>query len=153
MIIIREAVAQDAGELIQLFRMLTNDSKVDVLPERLEEVKNRSDSFVFVAELNGSLAGTAQLTLCPDVMYRFQPYAIVENIFVREAMRRQGVGKALMAEVEKLCLARDCSKIMLLSSTRREAAHRFFESLGYEGDSKRGFVKYRRTLAAEGLHK
>jgi GNAT superfamily N-acetyltransferase len=148
-VIIREAVPQDAGELSQLLRLLTNDSKVDVLSERLEELRNCSHSFVFVAELDGSLAGTAQLTLCPDVMYRFQPYAIVENIFVREAMRKQGVGKALMAEVEKLCLAQDCSKIMLLSSVRREAAHRFFESLGYEGDSKRGFVKYRRALAIQ----
>ncbi|MGQ5523592.1 hypothetical protein ACUHMQ_10050 [Chitinimonas sp. PSY-7] len=35
---------------------------------------------------------------------------------------------------------------MLLSSTEREDAHRFFEQNAYQGDRKRGFVKYRRSF-------
>lgn len=146
---IREAVAEDAEELTGLLRLLTEDSRVTVLPERLEELRTRSNSFVLVAEAGDRLAGTIQVTLSPDIMYRFQPYAIVENVFVREEVRRRGVGKALFAEVERLCLANDCSKIMLLSSARREGAHRFFRTLGYDGDSKKGFVKYRRAFRSE----
>jgi GNAT superfamily N-acetyltransferase len=145
---VRVAAGKDAGELTELLRLLTNDSKVAVLPERLEELRTRCDSFVFVMESGDGLVGTAQVTFCPDVMYCSQPYAIVENIFVREEARGLGIGRAMIAEVEKMCLARDCSKIMLLSSINRENAHRFFQSLGYDGDSKRGFVKYRRDLSA-----
>jgi hypothetical protein len=34
-------------------------------------------------------------------------------------------------------------KIMLLSSVSRVNAHRFFEHVGFRGDRKRGFIKYR----------
>jgi N-acetylglutamate synthase-like GNAT family acetyltransferase len=33
-------------------------------------------------------------------MYRHQPYAIVENLVVREDTRGQGVGKALLARID-----------------------------------------------------
>jgi GNAT superfamily N-acetyltransferase len=145
-LIVREATGKDAGELTDLLRLLTDDSKVAVVPERLEDVRNRSDSFVFLAESSEGLVGTVQVTLCPDVMYRFQPYAVLENVFVREEKRGLGIGRAMITEVEKLCLANDCSKIMFLSSINRESAHRFFQSLGYDGDSKRGFIKYRKAL-------
>lgn len=144
---IREANGNDSAELTELLRLLTSDdANVTVLPEKLEEVRKRPDSFVFVAEIAEKLVGTVQVTLCPDVMYRHQPYAIVENLFVRKETRGKGVGRAILDKVEKLCLDKDCSKIMLLSSIRRESAHRFFQSLGYDGDSKKGFVKYRKTL-------
>jgi N-acetylglutamate synthase-like GNAT family acetyltransferase len=145
-ILVREAENKDAAELTELLGLLANGSKVSVLPERLEEVRNRPDSFVFVAESVGKLIGTVQITLCPDIMYRHQPYAIVENLFVREEARRQGAGKALLDKIERLCLDRDCSKIMLLSSSHRKNAHHFFQSMGYDGDSKKGFVKYRKAL-------
>lgn len=144
--IVREAVGNDAGELTELLQLLTDDPDVTVLPDRLDDIRNRSDSFVFVAEFNRRLVGTIQATLCPDVMYRHQPYAIVENLYVREDTRRQGTGRALIEKVEKLCLDQDCSKIMLLSSARREMAHQFFQSVGYDGDLKRGFVKYRKAF-------
>src|SRR5688572_4291315 len=95
-LIVREATGKDAGELTKLLRLLTNDSKVAVLPERLEEVSAHADSFVFVAETSEGLVGTVQVTLCPDIMYRSQPYAIVENVFVREEKRRLGIGKAMI---------------------------------------------------------
>lgn len=144
---IREANGNDSAGLTELLRLLTSDSNVAVLPEKLEEVRKRPDSFVFVAEIAEKLVGTVQVTLCPDVMYRHQPYAIVENLFVRNETRGKGIGRAILDKVEKLCLDMDCSKIMLLSSVHRESAHRFFRSLGYDGDSKRGFIKYRNTLA------
>jgi hypothetical protein len=49
-----------------------------------------------------------------------------------------------MREIDTRCLARDCSKIMLMSSAARGDAHRFFIASGYEGDRKRAFIKYRR---------
>ena len=35
-----------------------------------------------------------------------------------------------------------CYKVMLLSGSVRTDAHRFYESIGFEGDSKKGFVAY-----------
>jgi len=89
------------------------------------------------------VCGTAFLTLCLDAMFGNQPYGVLENVVVNEACRGQGIGKRLFEHTEEVCRKRDCSKIMLLSTAAREAAHRFFEQQGYSSANKRGFVKYR----------
>jgi hypothetical protein len=43
----------------------------------------------------------------------------------------------------------DCSKIMLLSNSKRSEAHTFFEKQGFSSELKKGFVKYRSQLRHE----
>ncbi|MGY6251932.1 GNAT family N-acetyltransferase [Paraburkholderia caledonica] len=74
-------------------------------------------------------------------------FAVVENLVVDQEGRGNGIGQALLREVERFCLSRNCSKMMLLSSASRVDAHRFFEQVGFHGDRKRGFVKYRSRFA------
>jgi len=50
--------------------------------------------------------------------------------------------------VEQLAHKHDCTKLMLLSSAAREAAHAFFCRCGCASDTKHAFVKYRRQFAA-----
>jgi hypothetical protein len=47
-----------------------------------------------------------------------------------------------MTELEHIARAARCTKLMLLSSQARADAHRFFQRLGFDGERKRGFVKY-----------
>jgi GNAT superfamily N-acetyltransferase len=86
--------------------------------------------------------GTAFLSFCLDPMYGSQPYAVVENVVVLPAVRGKGAGRALMHEAERLARAASCTKLMLLSSAARREAHSFFSQLGFDGEKKRGFVKY-----------
>ena len=58
-------------------------------------------------------------------------------LVVSEAMRGQGVGKALMGAVEARCAALGCVLVEVTSNMRREDAHRFYEGLGYERTSFR----------------
>ena len=88
----------------------TGDERVNVSQERLESLQWNAESFVLIAELDGELVGTVQLTLCPDVMIGFQSYGIVGNIVVAENVRRKGVGRSLMCEIERRCNAGSCSK-------------------------------------------
>jgi GNAT superfamily N-acetyltransferase len=75
-------------------------------------------------------------------MFCDQPFAVVENIVVDAGSRGQGLGRALMDHIKAEGLRRRCTKIMLLSSASRTEAHRFFESCGYRGEVKKGFVNY-----------
>ena len=83
-------------------------------------------------------------------MYRTQPFGVVENVIVTQAMRGRGVGRLLLAHVEQLAGDHHCTKPMLLSSTAREAAHSFFRRCGFTGDTKHAFVKYRRQFITQG---
>lgn len=140
---IREAVASDAEELTQLYRLLKPDSKIAVAPQRLDELRDNPQSFLLVFEVDGDVTGTVHVSFCPDAMYGWQPFAIMENVVVAEEFRSRGIGTALMNYVDELCFSRGCSKIMLLSNAQRTDAHRFFARAGYSSSKKVGFVKYR----------
>jgi N-acetylglutamate synthase-like GNAT family acetyltransferase len=147
-ITIRKAAPGDAEHVARLYRQLVSNPAVVVLPERIAEIANDMRTALFVCEYAGALQGTALVSLCADVMFRSQPFAVVENIVVCSTVRGRGIGSAMLHHIETFCLANDCSKIMLLSSSRREDAHRFFEKSGFLGTSKRGFVKYRSAFGA-----
>ena len=145
---VRRARGGDAPAVAALYAQLVANPALDVLPARLDELHDGADAALLVAEADGALAGTVFVAWCPDAMFGRRPFAVVENIVVDAFARGRGVGAALLAEVERLCLARDCSKIMLLSASERGDAHRFFDRRGYAGDRKRGFVKYRSAFVS-----
>jgi GNAT superfamily N-acetyltransferase len=114
------------------------------VPQHLADLAADPRTCLLVAEQAGAVVGSVLINLCADVMYRGQPFAVLENIIVSAAVRGRGVGVALLAVAERHCRDADCSKIMLSSSASRVDAHRFFSRAGFNGDAKRGFVKYRR---------
>lgn len=142
---IRQATPSDADQLTALYPLLVPSSPVSVLPERLSQLQASPAAYLVVYDCNGLLLGTVFLTLCPDPMYGFQPFGVIENIVVLESARGTGVGMALMAYVEQVALQADCSKLLLTSTAERLSAHAFFERCGF-APSKVGFVKYRRAL-------
>lgn len=144
---IRRASAHDAAAISGLYKQLVSNPAVAISPEHLATLSESEHHFVLVAEQGGLVSGTALLSLCEDVMFGTQPFAVVENVVVDQNVRSQGIGAALFREVEALCKRANCSKIMLLSSSQRTEAHKFFERLGFAGASKLGFVKYRTSFA------
>ena len=145
---LRKAAVEDAPALESLYRELVSDPLICVLPEQVAALADSPGSFLLVAMADGAVCGTALLTLCPDAMYRAQPFGVVENVVVAHAMRGRGIGRLLMEHVERLARDHDCTKLMLLSSTARHGAHDFFRCCGFSGDTKRAFVKYRRQFPA-----
>ncbi|MCZ8514538.1 GNAT family N-acetyltransferase [Paenibacillus filicis] len=143
---IREAAAADCLAVERLYRLLVPaNPRIRVLPERIEELRKSGDHFLLVYEQPEAIVGTLQLHLCPDTMFVIKPYALIENVIVDPHVRGQGVGTALMAYADSLCLSRSCTKIMLLSNAERKGAHAFFQQCGYNGHVSKGFKKYLRT--------
>lgn len=139
---VRRANADDASEIQHLYMELVGDSNIRVDGSMIESLVSDDFNMVVVAERDGRIVGTAFVVICRDVMYGAQPFAIVENVVVKSSARGQGIGSALMEWIKAACKAKKCTKIMLLSSSKRPDAHRFFEHCGYRGDLKRGFVNY-----------
>jgi N-acetylglutamate synthase-like GNAT family acetyltransferase len=146
---IRLAKPRDAEGIAFLYKQLVDNVAIAVLPERISEISLDTNTALFVCEFLNSVCGTALVSFCADVMFNAQPFAVVENLVIDSAFRSQGIGSQLLHEIEVFCLNRNCSKIMLLSSSHREDAHRFFERTGFLGTSKRGFVKYRSDFVSK----
>jgi N-acetylglutamate synthase-like GNAT family acetyltransferase len=140
---VRRAERRDAPTIEALYRLLVpGDGNVSVDPDRVAALENDSNNHLIVVEVGGLAAGTAFLTICLDAMYGFQPYGVVENVIVMPAARGQGLGAALMTSLEQRARAARCTKLMLLSTSSRLDAHAFFVRAGFDGELKRGFVKY-----------
>jgi predicted N-acetyltransferase YhbS len=61
---------------------------------------------------------------------------LVSEVFVREAVRGQGVGKSLIEAIETEAVKQRCFRISVLNSRERESYKRgFYPSLGYEEKS------------------
>ena len=96
------------------------------------------DGFVAVADLRGQLVGYVAGD-AHETFYAGGKVAWVDEILVAEAARRQGIGRALMAEFEAWAENGRCRLIGL--ATR--AATSFYEELGFE-DSAGYFKRYLR---------
>lgn len=140
--IFRPAQPSDAEQIKNLYLELVQDPNIDVDPNSIQSLAEDKNNILIVGEHSGKLVATAFMTICPDVMYRDQPFAIIENIVVKESERGNGIGKALMAQLNQNARDRRCTKIMLLSSSKRPDAHIFFNRCGYDGATKVGFVNY-----------
>jgi N-acetylglutamate synthase-like GNAT family acetyltransferase len=140
---VRRAQARDGAAIQTLYTALVpGDENIAVDPDRVAALEADPLHQLYVVEVAGSISGTAFLTICLDVMYGAQPYAVLENVIVASSVQRQGAGRALMAAVEQAARAARRTKLMLLSSSARSGAHAFFTRLGFDGARKRGFVKY-----------
>ncbi|PEJ24879.1 N-acetyltransferase [Bacillus pseudomycoides] len=63
-------------------------------------------------------------------------------MIVNEDFRGNGIGEKLLKHVEQISIARGSTRIILLSSTTRIEAHKFFAKNGYDGTISKGFKKY-----------
>jgi GNAT superfamily N-acetyltransferase len=140
---VRRAQPPDASAIEALYRLLVpGDDNISVAPDRIAALESDLVNHLLVADIDGVVSGSAFLTICLDPMYGFQPYGVVENVIVLSGLRGQRIGAALMSGLEQIARAARCTKLMLLSYRSRPDAHVFFVRLGFDGERKRGFVKY-----------
>ncbi|MGA2294767.1 MAG: GNAT family N-acetyltransferase [Acidimicrobiales bacterium] len=105
----------------------------------VEETRVRRGD-VLVAELDGEVVGVCQVLIFQHFQHTGGWCCEVESVHVRNDMRSQGIGAALMGAAEGLAVERGCYRVQLTSNTKREDAHRFYRRLGYS-QSHQGFKK------------
>ncbi len=139
---IREAEPRDRDGIQRLYQALCPDAPVRVLPERIAELKQDPNNFLFIDEVDGKIAGTVLLTICLSPIFGTQDFGLIEYFIVDEKFRRQGIGSKLTEHVIQVCRARKCTRIILLSNDHRKEAYAFYKSMGFDCSGKVGFVKY-----------
>lgn len=135
--IIRRATAEDVPAIVA---MLADDelgalreSPDDLAPyARAFEVIDASDHEVLVvAERDGEVVGTLQLTVLRGLSRRGALRAQVEGVRVASAARGQGLGEKLVRWAVEEARTRGCVVVQLTSDKSRVGAHRFYHRLGF----------------------
>jgi GNAT superfamily N-acetyltransferase len=87
---------------------------------------------LLAALVDGEIAGTYSLAIIDKLGKRGTPAGVVEDVAVAPERQGQGIGRAMMEHALAECRKAGCYKLALSSNVKREGAHRFYESLGFE---------------------
>ncbi len=93
---------------------------------------------LWVADLDGEVVGTMQLTFVPGISRAGATRLLVEAVRVDARLRGQGLGRRLMDHAHARGRERGCALAQLTSDKARTDAHLFYRSLGY-AQSHEGF--------------
>jgi GNAT superfamily N-acetyltransferase len=84
-----------------------------------------------VAEQDGRIIGTFQLSFLPGLARRGALRAQIEAVRVAADQRGAGLGAAMMRWAIAEARRRGCTMVQLTSDKARTEAHRFYENLGF----------------------
>ena len=130
----------DSGPLLALLGQLGYPSTPRRLVAQLERASGDHGAVLVAAEDN-AVSGFASY----QIVYFFEdgaPRCRLTAIAVDEAVRQTGVGRRLVAEVERRARAAACTELEVMSARRpeRTAAHAFYPALGFvDGNRECGF--------------
>jgi GNAT superfamily N-acetyltransferase len=86
---------------------------------------------LIVADDDGEVVGTFQLTFTPSLSRGGAERMTIEAVRVRRDRRGHGVGRQMMEWALRRGRERGCRLAQLTTDKRRADAHRFYESLGF----------------------
>lgn len=140
-IVIREATAADAPGLAPVLASLGYPASEDFLRSKLHVLIGGPDDRVFVADIDGHLAGVLSFHRIP--LFHAPGYAgRITVLAVLPSAQRSGVGRALVGAAEEFGWTHDCARIEVTSGDQRAEAHAFYARVGYQADERR-FLKHR----------
>jgi ribosomal protein S18 acetylase RimI-like enzyme len=143
---IRQAASHDAGALLTLKRALDRETSFMLLEpdertttetevaEQLRSVAARPNSVVLVADAEGALVGYVE-AIGGGVRRNRHTARVV--IGVRQAHAGQGIGRRLLAELERWARANGVRRLELTVMTHNERAVGLYRKMGYRVEGTR----------------
>ncbi|MFD7291373.1 GNAT family N-acetyltransferase [Streptomyces sp. NPDC059863] len=109
------------------------ESLDDLTPytEAYERLARDPNQHIVVAELDGRIVGTLQLTIIPGLSRRGATRSIIEAVRVHADARGSGLGTRFIEWAVDESRRQGCQLIQLTSDASRTDAHRFYERLGF----------------------
>ena len=140
--IIRNLNDKDLADVAELYTLFWNDSMdVSKMKQKFSGVSKNPNYIFLCAEENGRVIGTIQGIVCEELYGECLPFLVMENFVIAEKFRGKGVGRQLLKELEKIGKERKCSQIIFITETDRKDTIEFYEKVGFNSTSHRGFKK------------
>ena len=130
LVTIRPLDSTDATAISTLLPNLGYEATAEQVVRRLAALREWPDQDAFVAVVDGAIAG-----LCHVQGVRLlasDGYAEIQALVVSAGRQGQGLGKRLVSHACEWAFARGYERVRLRSGVQREAAHAFYEHLGFE---------------------
>jgi GNAT superfamily N-acetyltransferase len=132
----RVASRADLPEVLRLYAQPDLDNgQVLSLPDAeclFDRIAQHPDHKIYVAVCDAWIVGTFALLIMYNLGHWGTPSAVIEDVAVDPEWQGRGIGKIMMRHALEICGEKGCYKAALSSNLKRERAHAFYESLGFE---------------------
>jgi len=134
----------DIADILELYKQLieTADFSANIDLEHAnktwEEIENNNIKY-FLAEDNGKIIGLCYICIIPNLTYNGKPIGYIENVIVDKNYRKKGIGRKIMEMAIEYAKENNCYKAVLQSGAKRTEAHKFYEKIGFNGESKKAY--------------
>jgi GNAT superfamily N-acetyltransferase len=133
---VRPARDDDASAVAELLGHLGYPAPPAEIPARLARLRANDDAETLVAVADGRVVGLATVH-ARDVLHHARPVAQLTALVVPPDMRGRGVGRTLVAAVERWAATRGADRLVLTTALHRAEAPAFYERLGFEHTGRR----------------
>ena len=138
----------DRGDVAAIMALLAEDDlgrareATDAKPylDAFDRMAAQPGNAVIVGEVWDDIVACYQITLIDGLSRGGARRAQIEAVRVVSARRGGGIGRHAMTDAETRARAAGCALLQLTSDRSRDAAHDFYEGLGFEA-SHLGFKK------------
>lgn len=136
-VVIRRATASDLAAIVALLADdeigVGRESPDDLTPYQrtFEVIESDQHELLMVAERNGGIIGTLQLSLLPGLSRRGAFRAQIEGVRVAGSERGNALGAYLIEWAINEARSWGCQSVQLTSDKTRVDAHRFYERVGF----------------------
>jgi len=139
---LRYAELDDLSQILELYKNLNPDD-IPIDSSQAQQIwkdsVNRNIIKYIVAVDSTKIIATCNIAIILNLTRSGRPYGIIENVITDNSYRRQGIGKSIIGKAIEYAKENNCYKVVLLSSSKRKEAHQFYESIGFNSISKKGF--------------
>jgi GNAT superfamily N-acetyltransferase len=142
---IRRGTKEDLPAVLQIYAQPDLDGVSVLSVAEADNIFNKISEYpnyrIYVAEVQGQIAGTFALLIMDNLIHKGAPSGIVEAVAVLQEYQRKGIGKAMMHYARNLCRETRCCKLSLSSNLKRKHAHEFYRSLGFKEHGRSFYVE------------
>lgn len=137
----RKLTEEDLLSLLELYKQLQPDDSLSSEKSKIvwQEIENNPDIQYFGAVDDGKVVSTCYAVYIPNLTRNNRGICFIENVVTDEKYRNRGLASKVIDMAVAYAKEKDCYKVILQSGTARGEAHRFYESKGFDGDSKKAF--------------
>lgn len=133
---VRQAAADDLPSVLALYAQPDMDNGKVLTIEKAQQLFAQFNQYpsykLFVATESDIVVGTFALLVMSNLAHLGTPSAIIEDVVVSDTHQSQGIGRDMIHHAMALAREAGCYKLSLSSNQKRESAHGFYESLGFQ---------------------
>jgi GNAT superfamily N-acetyltransferase len=137
-IVLRVATRADVPAVLELLEndeisrsRMVSEATDAALWKAFEEIDADPRNELIVADDDGEIVATCQLTFTPSLSRRGTERMTIEAVRVRSDRRGAGLGRVMMLWALDRARERGCGLVQLTTDKRRTSAHRFYTGLGF----------------------